>query len=72
MANTLSIVAKVKTATLAMGDMGTVMTRIEYPKGGVQKEAVSPAQQLQLQSLRKRKVKNLRTNVPMRKTSNHI
>ena len=27
-----------KDATLAMGDMGTVMTRIEYPKGGVQKE----------------------------------
>ena len=29
-----------KDATLAMGDMGTVMTRIEYPKGGVQKEEV--------------------------------
>ena len=27
-----------KDATLAMGDMATVMTRIEYPKGGVQKE----------------------------------
>ena len=30
-----------KDATLAMGDMGTVMTRIEYPKGGVQKETVN-------------------------------
>lgn len=30
-----------KDATLAMGDMGTVMTRIEYPKGGVQKEEIN-------------------------------
>ena len=30
-----------KDATLAMGDMATVMTRIEYPKGGVQKEDIN-------------------------------
>jgi hypothetical protein len=30
-----------KDATLAMGDMATVMTRIEYPKGGVQKEEIN-------------------------------
>ena len=33
-------------------------------------EPVSPAQQLLSQSLRKRKVRNLRMNVRMRKTSN--
>ena len=44
-----------KDATLAMGDMGTVMTRIEYPKGGVQKEAVSPAQQAAIAISKKEK-----------------